>query len=179
MTETTKTPQCWACGNDLKSIDQKACQNCDRWQKLPWKYITISNSAVAVIAAIISTGVAIMAVRSDYIEKSNFNYIFAGRSIIEASGNLGIRVQNYSKNSFTTADSASCVLLGNKNQTYDLKLPDRWRFFPAAMSSEVSDRYFVPDGQVTLAKGEVYKCTIELENINGFKSLAKFTAEVY
>jgi hypothetical protein len=99
MTDSAATDKCWACGTALQNEGQKVCIVCQRWQTIPWKYLNLSNAALAVVAALVSTGLTVFTLIENYQRDSHFDFFIHGRSILEANGNVNLRMQNYSRNS--------------------------------------------------------------------------------
>jgi hypothetical protein len=169
---------CWACKTPLDNEGQLICLTCDRWQKAPLKYINISNASLAIIAALVSTGVAVFSVYSNYLEKSHFHLFMHGRSIAMNTGNINMRIQNYSRNSAILDSSGICKLRTGPAKQFTFVVADRFRLFPPIMSTHTTDRFFTTPDPVERQLNEVYECEIGLENEFGYTSVKGFTATV-
>jgi hypothetical protein len=171
---------CWACCSELRTKDQKICSVCQRWQSFPWKYLNLSNAALAVVAALVSTGLTVFTLVEKHRSDSHFDFFIYGRSILSQSGNLNLRIQNYSINSVILAPNGNCVSRENPQKSYEIVLPDRFRLFPPIMTTHTEDRYFVAASStsITWTVGEVYDCEIDARNGNNHVTTLTFSATV-
>jgi hypothetical protein len=105
-----QTEHCWACKTKLNEAGQKVCQNCHRWQTWPWRHLNLSNAALAVVAAVVGTGLAVSAAVNSYKDERSVSAYVVGQSLQVISRNLNFRIFVHGRSVLALLDDASCYL---------------------------------------------------------------------
>lgn len=169
--------QCWACNSDLLNAEQRACGNCHRWQRAPWKYLNLSNVALAVIAALVSTGLAVITKYESYQSSKDFNLFVGGQSLLASKRDLNFYIQNYSKLAILLEKNVSCVKNGNRDYLVEFDAVERFRSFPPLMP-EQKISFVTASKEAELVEGDELKCKISFQNENRYKKAFEIEVRV-